>query len=52
MDELMLRVDNVSKQYVLGQIGGTLTIESAHGKGSRIVGCIPAPPPTPTSEGV
>ena len=23
MDELMLRVDNVSKQYVLGQIGGT-----------------------------
>ena len=36
----------------LGQIGGTLTIESAHGKGSRIVGCIPAPPPTPTSEGV
>ena len=35
----------------LGQIGGTLTIESAHGKGSRIVGCI-AVPPTPTAEGV
>ncbi len=35
----------------LGQIGGTLTIESAPGKGARIVGCI-AVPPTPTAEGV
>ena len=23
MDQLMLRIENVSKQYVLGQIGGT-----------------------------
>ena len=36
----------------LAQIGGTMTIESEIGKGARIVGCIPAPPPTPTSEGV
>ena len=36
----------------LGQIGGTMTIESEIGKGARIVGCIPAPPPTPTPEGV
>ena len=34
----------------LGQIGGTLTIESAYGKGSRIVGCIPSSPPTPITE--
>ena len=35
----------------LGQIGGTLTIESAPGKGARIVGRIVVPP-TPTAEGV
>jgi signal transduction histidine kinase len=36
----------------LGQIGGTLTIESAYGMGSRIVGCIPSSPPTPITEGI
>ena len=35
----------------LGQIGGTMTIESEIGKGARIACCI-AFPPTPTSEGV
>ena len=36
----------------LGQIGGTLTIESTPGKGARVSGCIAALPPTPTAEGV
>ena len=35
----------------LGQIGGTLKIESEPGKGARIAGCIAALPPTPTAEG-
>ena len=35
----------------LGQIGGTMTIESEIGEGARIACCI-AVPPTPTAEGV
>ena len=51
MEELMLKIENITKQYKLGQIGGTMTIESEIGEGARIACCI-AVPPTPTAEGV
>lgn len=38
MDELMLRIDNVSKQYRLGQIGGTTLRDELQRLGAKIRG--------------
>ena len=38
MDELMLRIENVSKQYRLGQIGGTTLRDELQRLGAKIRG--------------
>ena len=38
MDELMLKIDNVSKKYILGQIGGTTLRDELQRFGARIRG--------------
>ena len=37
MDELMIKVENVSKQYRLGQIGGTTLREELQRKAAKLL---------------